>query len=70
MLETGNVRNPIMMLYTGMTAVIGAVRGARTVEKTRCEHADDEEVQDAEENLAEAQARLKLAQAEQKVFIP
>jgi hypothetical protein len=29
MLETGNVRNPIMMLYTGTTAVISAVRGQR-----------------------------------------
>jgi hypothetical protein len=31
-------------------------------------HTDDEEVQDVKQNLAEAQARLKLAQAEQKVF--
>ncbi|KAJ7746127.1 hypothetical protein DFH07DRAFT_963006 [Mycena maculata] len=41
-------------------------RGARAAEKTRRAHTDNEEVQDAKQNLAEAQARLKLAQAEQK----
>ncbi|KAJ7095034.1 hypothetical protein C8R44DRAFT_749315 [Mycena epipterygia] len=40
--------------------------GARAAEKTRRRHTDDEEVQDVKQNLAEAQPRLKLAQAEQK----
>ncbi|KAJ7757828.1 hypothetical protein B0H14DRAFT_3511824 [Mycena olivaceomarginata] len=64
MLKTGNVRNPrndVVHRYDSRNK-----RGTRAVEKTRCAHSDDEEVQDAKQNLADAQARLKLAQAEQK----
>ncbi|KAJ7306174.1 hypothetical protein DFH08DRAFT_1054689, partial [Mycena albidolilacea] len=64
MLKTGNVRNPrndVVHRYDSRNK-----RGTRAVEKTRRAHSDDEEVQDAKQNLADAQARLKLAQAEQK----
>jgi hypothetical protein len=66
MLTTGNVRNPridVVHRYDSRNK-----RGMRAAEKTRRAHSNEEEVQDAKKNLADAQARLKLAQAEQKVF--
>ncbi|KAJ6449078.1 hypothetical protein C8R45DRAFT_1224512 [Mycena sanguinolenta] len=64
MLKTGNVRNPrndVVHRYDSRNK-----RGERAAEKTRHAYADDEEVQDAKQGLADAQARLKLAQAEHK----